>query len=156
MADDHEERYNGQTYYRLPRVPLGKLRELLVTGLDAGDREVGIFHHFGIDTLQPYAMAAPAYAALPPALLAGADAKQELVRQLLGEQIPHYVYDRPKTRAQSGSADNTTGTLAACIGQGFDAGYLAARFAELYGLDPQCLHRYIRGGRYRCTSTYED
>lgn len=156
MADYHEESYNGQTYYRLPRVPLAKLRELLVSGLDAGDREVGIFHHFGIDTIQPYAIAAPAYAALPPALLAGEDAKQQLVRQVLGEQIPHYVYHRPKTRAQSGSADNAGGTLAACVDHGFDSGYLAARFAELYGLETKSLHRYIRGGRYRFTSIYQD
>src|SRR2546422_1077515 len=38
--------------YRLPKLPPGALRAALVRGLDAGDREVGIFNHHGIDVLQ--------------------------------------------------------------------------------------------------------
>lgn len=149
MADYHAEEYRGQVFYRLPELPLAQVRRLLVKGLDAGDREIGIFHHHGLSAIQPYALCASAYTQLAPSCLEGELAKQDLVKQVLGDRIPALVYDRPKTRAQSGSADNATGTLAACIDHGFDSATVRARFAALYGLTDSQLTQFVRGGRYR-------
>ena len=43
MADYSPVIHNELEYYSLPRLPPGRLRRFLVQGLDAGDREVGIF-----------------------------------------------------------------------------------------------------------------
>jgi len=149
MADYHAEVYQGQEFYRLPDLPLAQVRRLLVKGLDAGDREIGIFHHHGLSAIQPYALCAQVYTGLAPSKLQGDLAKQELVQEVLGERIPTLVYDRPKTRAQSGSADNSTGTLAACIDRGLDSATVQQRFASLYGLERKQLAQFVRGGRYR-------
>jgi asparagine synthetase B (glutamine-hydrolysing) len=149
MADYHAEVYRGQEFYRLPDLSLAQVRRLLVKGLDAGDREIGIFHHHGLSAIQPYALCAAAYTGLAPNKLQGDLAKQNLVQEVLGDKIPTLVYDRPKTRAQSGSADNSTGTLAACIDHGLDSAAVQTRFAKLYGLEPKQLTQFVRGGRYR-------
>lgn len=152
-ADYRAETYRGQEYYRLPRLPLPEVRRLLVVGLDAGDREVGIFAAHGIETVQPYALCPDAWTSMPPAMLAREDAKQELVRTAYGGELPGLVFDRPKTRAQSGSADNSTGTLAACVDHGWDSAAVRARFAALHGIDEAALGGFIRGGRYRFRTT---
>ncbi len=149
MADYTPVQYKGKEYYPLPRLPVGRLRELLVAGLDSGDREVGIMNYYGVEIIQPYALCADVYAALPACLLAQARAKQDLARRVFGSDIPDYVYARLKTRAQEGTAGHATGTLAACIDGGIDSEWLKRRFGELYGIDPVQLQRFIRGGYYR-------
>lgn len=148
-ADYRAETYRGVEYYRLPRLSLPEVRRLLVVGLDAGDREVGVFRAHGIEVIQPYALCADAWTALPPSMLLGDDAKQDLVRPAYGDDLPDLVFDRPKTRAQSGSADQSTGTLAACIDRGWDGTRVRARFAALHGIGEATLGRFIRAGRYR-------
>jgi asparagine synthetase B (glutamine-hydrolysing) len=149
MADYSAVSYRGAEYYTLPKVPIGLLRRVLVGGLDAGDREVGVFWHCGVETIQPYALAASAYTAVPASLLTRRGAKQSLVRAILGDRIPGHVYGRKKTRAQEGTAESGGGTLSVCVDNGIDANWLKRRFAEIYGLDPAELHHYIRGGYYR-------
>jgi len=148
-ADYAPVQYKGVQYYSLPRLSAGQLRRVLVAGLDSGDREVGIMKYFGVDTIQPYALCADLYAALPASLLVKAHAKQDLARKVFGGRIPDYVYARLKTRAQEGSPGRATGTLAVCIDGGIDSEWLKRRFGELYGIEPAQLQRFIRGGYYR-------
>jgi asparagine synthetase B (glutamine-hydrolysing) len=155
MADYTAVTLNGREYYTLPRLPPGRLRRHLVQGLDSGDREVGIFTQRGVDAIQPYAMCAGSYAAVPDALVNQADAKAGLVRAIMGTRIPSYVYDRPKVRAQVGGAGTVRGTLAVFAEHGVDAAALAARFAALFGLPVPELGRMIRGGIYRVPTSYQ-
>jgi asparagine synthetase B (glutamine-hydrolysing) len=154
MADYAPVTYRGQEYYALPRIEPGRLRRFLVQGLDAGDREVGVFAHFGLDVIQPYSMCADAYARIPSACLDRPEAKQRLVRAVMGDAIPSYVYDRPKVRAQVGGADEVHGTLAALVDRGIDGAWLERRFCALFDLDPPQLRRAIRAGLYRFPTTY--
>jgi asparagine synthase (glutamine-hydrolysing) len=155
MADYAPVLYGGREYYSLPRLPGGRLRRYLVRGLDAGDREIGIFARVGVDAVQPYALAADAYAAVPASLIEGPHAKGALVRQVMGSGVPAYVYDRPKVRAQVGSAAEVRGTLAIFAAHGLDAAALETRFATLFGLDRRDLPRMIRAGVYRCPASYQ-
>jgi hypothetical protein len=155
MADYIPVAYGGNTHYPLPRLDASRLRRFLVGGLDAGDREVGIFGHFGVDTIEPYAWCADAYTALPGRFVTNTHSKRLLVEQLLIENIPPCIYERPKVRAQAGS-ENVAGTLACLVDQGIDSGYLAMRFAELFDIPPASLPGLVHGGYYRFTSTYPD
>src|SRR6185437_14973927 len=92
MADYVPVTFRGTEFYSLPKLAADKLRRFLVSGLDSGDREVGIFSHFGMDVIQPYAMLADVYASLPAAHVQNADAKQRLVREVMGDKIPAEVY----------------------------------------------------------------
>lgn len=152
MADYHAETYNGENHYVLPRLGQARLRKSLVEGLDSGDREVGIFSHYGFDTIQPYALCAEAYAALPADILGSDQIKQELVREVMGNEIPSHVYSRPKVRAQVASSQNVGGTLAALVNRGVNSEKLVLRFADLMGGNPGDLGRLIRGGFYRISA----
>ena len=149
MADYAAVTYGGREYYALPGVPPGQLRRFLVQGLDAGDREVGVLTHFGVDVIQPYAWCADAYAGIPGPWLQLPSAKSDLVRAVLGSVVPPYVYARKKVRAQAGSAVTPAGILALFADRGIGAQYLASRFARLFGLSERELPRLIRGGVYR-------
>jgi asparagine synthetase B (glutamine-hydrolysing) len=156
MADYAAENYAGRSFYSLPRLPAAQLRRFLVDGLDSGDREVGIFCHYGFETLQPYALCADAYAAIPGGQLESEHAKRTLVRAVMGDEIPAHVYDRPKVRAQVASAAGVAGTLAAMVDRGFDSRRLAQRFADLLGAAPNDLGNLIRAGFYRFDSQYPE
>lgn len=147
VADYAPEAYRGESLYQLPRLSAGRLRRHLVAGLDAGDREVGIFAQQGLDVIQPYALCARAYAALPDAVVDGARAKTTFVRAVMGAGIPECVYERPKVRAQVGGTRG--GTMRLLLDRGIDGAWLAARFATLFQLDPAEVRRSIRAGRYR-------
>lgn len=156
MADYTPVTYLNHEYYPLPRMPAGRLRRFLVQGLDAGDREIGVFAHYGLDAVQPYALCAEAYTSLPGGCLERPEAKQRMVREVMGAAIPSYIYDRPKVRAQVGGADEVRGTLAALVDHGVDSAWLERRFCELFDLDLAELHRSIRAGFYRFTTSYPD
>ncbi|MDB4963604.1 MAG: hypothetical protein JWP01_3603 [Myxococcales bacterium] len=156
VADYSPVTYRGTDYYPLPRMPAGQLRRFLVQGLDAGDREIGVFAHYGLDAIQPYALCAGAYTALPSGCLERAEAKQRLVRQVMGDAIPSYVYERPKVRAQIGGAGEVRGTLAALVDRGIDATWLERRFCELFDLELPQLRRAVRAGLYRFPTAYPD
>ncbi len=154
MADYAPESYRGREYYSLPRLSVSRLRRFLVDGLDSGDREVGIFAHYGFDTLQPYALSADVYAAFPGSHLESEHGKRNLVRAVMGDEIPAHVYDRPKVRAQVASAAGVSGTLATVVDRGFDSGRLARRFAELFSASDDDLGNLIRAGFYRFAAEY--
>jgi hypothetical protein len=147
LADYAPESYRGASLYPLPRLSPGRMRRHLVAGLAAGDREVGIFAQRGLDVIQPYALCAHAYAALPHAVIDAPHAKSTLARAVIGARVPEFVYARPKVRAQVGGARG--GTMRLLLDRGIDGAWLAARFATLFQLEPAAVRRFIRAGRYR-------
>jgi asparagine synthetase B (glutamine-hydrolysing) len=148
MADYTPVEYAGRAHYELPRLPPGRVRRFLVQGLDSGDREVGVFARYGVDCIQPYALCPDAYTSLPGKVVEHDRAKQRLVRAVLGEQVPAFVYARKKARAQVGG-DKVGGTLAALLDAGIDQAGLTARFAALYGLSEPEVGHMLFSGRYR-------
>jgi hypothetical protein len=149
LIDYAAERYQGETYYELPRLSPRMLRASLVRGLDTSHREVGVFGGFGVPVVQPYAVAVDTYLALPEDFLLLPERKERLCRAIFGERLPAFVYERPKARAQTGGAEGA-GVLGACLRHGIDAHYLRARFAELHGVeDSAALDRFVRAGLYR-------
>lgn len=154
MADYAPVVFRRQEFYTLPRVPAHKLRRFLVSGLDAGDREVGIFSHFDIDVIQPYSMLADVYASLPAAYLQETDAKQRLVRRIMGGKIPEEIYRRPKVRAQVGGSHEVGGTLRVMIDAGLTGDHLRQRFAKLFNCAEDARDRLIQAGYYRFTDTF--
>ncbi len=113
LADYAPEDYRGRLHYPLPQLSPGRLRRHLVAGLDAGDREVGLFTQQGLDVIQPYAHCAREYAALPDAMLDAPHAKARLVRAVMGAHVPDFVYERPKMRAQVGGRSRRNDASAA-------------------------------------------
>jgi asparagine synthetase B (glutamine-hydrolysing) len=150
LVDYHLETYKGRPYYQLPRLSPTALQASLVQGLDTCHREVGIFAAWGLGVVQPYAVAADHYLALPEAFLATENRKELLCRAIVGDLLPGYIYTRPKVRAQVGSVEIGGGVLAACVDRGLDGRWLRRRFAELHDVtDVAALDRFIRAGRYR-------
>lgn len=156
MADYSPVQYRGNEYYRLPRLDPGRLRRFLVSGLDSGDREVGVFAHYGLDTIQPYAIFANAYTSLPAEYVQNSDAKQRLVEKVMGERIPAEIYSRPKVRAQVGGSEEIGGTLAALVDRGLNGERLQERFVELLGCETSELRRLIHAGFYRFPTQYPE
>ena len=149
FADYTAEQLEGRLYYELPRLPRGRLRRFLVRGLDAGDREVGPFARHGAEVVQPYLLAASAYAALPDAFVEDRAAKQRLAERLVGARLPRFVFERPKVRAQCAREGRPGGTLALLHARGIDQARLLTRFAELLAVEPTWARELIRGGVYR-------
>ena len=149
MADYSAVDVDGRLYYELPRLDKGRLRRFLVNGLDSGDREVGIFARYGLDTIQPYALCAELYTALPGSLIAEEDSKQALVKEVMGDRVPAYVLDRPKVRAQAGDAAAGQGILGAFARANIDQAELTSRFARLLDATLDDTKKLIRTGFYR-------
>lgn len=108
VCDYHEERVGDAVYYKIPRIPAGRRRKYFVRGLDAGDREIGVFSAYGLTTCQPFALLAERYMRVPAASLDQPDIKWTLNGPLLAPQAAPHV-SRSKTRAQVGGED--LGTL---------------------------------------------
>ena len=107
VCDYHEERIDGTVYYRQPRVPLETRRRFLLRGLDAGDREIGVFGAFGLLACQPYAALARLYLQIPSDLLADPNLKRGLNAPLLRPELRDRV-NTAKQRAQVGGRDGGT------------------------------------------------
>lgn len=156
LADYHPERYAGKTYYSLPRLKGSDLRTSLVRGLATSHREVGIFGACGLSAIQPYAVAADDYLALPHELFDQEDRKQRLCRAIFGESLPGYIYARRKSRAQLGDSA-CGGILAVAVDKGIDSAMLRSRFAALHGVaDEKQLDGFLRGGLYRTAIPFAD
>jgi hypothetical protein len=152
LVDYKPERFRGNTYYALPRVGPERLRDILIHGLETTHREAGIFQAWDLPLVQPFAAATEAYLSLPGWLLQENDRKDRLVASIVGRELPDYIYERPKVRAQLGGTDDGGGVLGACIDRGIDAAYLRRRFAQLHEMtDAETLEKFIRAGRYRAS-----
>jgi asparagine synthetase B (glutamine-hydrolysing) len=150
LADYATEQIDGHEYYRVPAVNPVALRHALIRGLDAGDREVGIFGHYGLDVIQPYGLVCDRYMRVPGAFIGEARFKQTLARAMAGDLLPACIFDRPKVRAQIGSSAQPTGILPVLLRHGCDAAWLRRAFCRVFNIEDQAfLRRFIRGGRYR-------
>ena len=109
VCDYSEEHVGNTVYYKIPRVPLDKRRRFFVRGLDASDREIGVFWAYGLAVCQPFVVLAERYMRIPASMLAEPDLKWTLNGPLLASEAAPHV-NRAKTRAQVGGKD--LGTLA--------------------------------------------
>ena len=156
VADYTPVRVGDRELYSLPRMSAGRTRRFLVQGLDTGDREVGIFARRGVDCVQPYALCASAYAALPDRAVESPNAKQALARAVMGDRIPEHVYARPKVRAQVGSSDEVSGTLKALLDAGIDSAALESRFESALRLTAKERRSLMRAGMYRFVRSFDE
>jgi asparagine synthetase B (glutamine-hydrolysing) len=150
LADYTPVQYQGREYYTLPRLDPGRLRSALIRGLDAGDREVGVFNHHGIDVIQPYGLVVDEYLRLPGAFVADQRCKQVLVREIAGDLLPAFLFDRQKVRAQIGTSGEPTGILPVLADARRDAAWLRAAFCRLFSIQEEAfLQEFVRLGVYR-------
>lgn len=147
-SDYSQVEYQGRTHYALPRMRPSAMRRFLVEGLDAGDREVGIYAAHGIQCIQPYLMALEPYLGLDASIVDRPMGKQLFARLTWGARLPEMVYNRPKVRAQEGSSGTPTGSMAVALDAGFDSDGLRRRFCELLGITDTQAKRFVRGGHY--------
>ena len=119
-----------------------------VRGLDAGDREIGIFSAFGLLLIQPFAKLADLYLRVPPTIIDKENGKWLLNSSLLTQDVSAVV-GRAKCRAQVGGADG--GTLGIYHNLGITQENLLAMWASQTGLGHASLkaEALIQFGRYR-------
>lgn len=147
LCDYKEERVGNAVYYKIPRIPLANRRKYFVRGLDAGDREIGVFGAHGLTACQPFAVLADLYMNIPADILDQPDIKWKLNGPLLtGSAAPHV--NRSKTRAQVGGQDQ--GTLAAYHQLGADDQHLRRLWQQQFpGEATSSCDGLIQFGRYR-------
>lgn len=152
VADYAPLSHAGQEIYKLPRVGPGALRMALVRGLDAGDREVGIFNHHGIDVIQPYGLVSDQFLQLPASFLDGDGSKQLLFQEIAGDLLSFFLFARRKARAQIGDHIGPGGMLSTLRRAGCDARWLRQAFCQRFRIMQESfLDTFIRIGRYRFT-----
>lgn len=157
VADYTPVEYRGREYYRLPRLDPDNLRLTLMAGLDSGDREVGVFHHHGLDLMQPYGLVVDAYCGVRSLELAQAGGKQALVEKLAGDLLPAFVRERRKVRAQIGTASQPTGILPVMVDSGRDSTWLKTEWRRHFGVDDiRRQNLFIRDGIYKSASTFPE
>jgi asparagine synthetase B (glutamine-hydrolysing) len=153
LADYAPLSYENREFYRLPQVSPALLRTALIRGLDAGDRELGIFNHHGIDLIQPYGLLVDEYRRLPATLLGGERSKPDIVREVASDLLPSFLFTRLKARAQVGDPVGPGGILSALLRTGRDAPWLRRAFCHRFMItEERLLDSFIRLGRYRSTS----
>ena len=147
VCDYKEEIVDGQVYYPQPRLRPGQYRRFLVRGLDAGDREIGVFNHFGLIGCQPFAGVGDLFMKVPNRILENDNCKEYLNGALLPADVREVVNPR-KTRAQVGGLD--MGTLGVCHALNFgSAEFLRIWSQEFPGEKISSVEDLISVGRYR-------
>jgi len=147
VCDYKEEVVDGKIYYPQPRLRPGKYRRFLVRGLDAGDREIGVFNHFGLTGCQPYASVGELYMTVPNRILENSDCKEYLNSSLLPADV-RSVVNSTKTRAQVGGRD--MGTLGICHTLKYDSTEFLKMWSEEFpGESTRSVEDLISIGRYR-------
>lgn len=127
----------------------------LVRGLDAGDREVGVFNHHGIEVVQPYGLVSDQFLQLPASFFAREDSKQLLFQEIAGDLLPFFLFARRKVRAQIGNPVGPGGTLSALQRAGCDSRWLRQAFCRRFMVkEERSLDGFIRLGRYRFLSEF--
>jgi asparagine synthetase B (glutamine-hydrolysing) len=155
LADYVPLSYAGREIYKLPRVGPQHLRAALLRGLDAGDREVGIFNHHGLDVVQPYGLVTDQLLPLPGSFIGGENSKQLLAREIAGDLLPSFLFARAKARAQIGDPLGPGGILATLQRAGCDSRWLRQAFSRRFMVkEERSLDGFIRLGRYRFLSEF--
>jgi len=154
VCDYHEEMVDGTIYYPQPRMALAKRRRFFVRGLDAGDRELGLFNAYQIPVIQIFAAVARDYLTVPEEILQRSDCKEFLNDHLLPEYV-RQVVSTSKRRAQVGGEDG--GTLALFHRAGLDQQSLIELWMEqLPGDIGNAATDIIHFGRYRTQPRVKD
>jgi hypothetical protein len=153
VADYTPVVHGGKEYYPQPRVSKRRLRGFFVYGLEAGDREIGIFHRHDIVAIQPYEAVAELYLALPADAIEPADAKEKLNLPLIPNPRVRDLVGRVKVRAQVGGKEG--GTLALFHDNGVDQESLRKRWLEIFAplTRGEIRDDLITTGRYRMMET---
>jgi hypothetical protein len=147
VCDYAEERVGDTTYYKIPRIPVHKRRKYFVRGLDAGDREIGVFAAYGLIACQPFAVLAEHYMRIPASMLEQPDLKWQLNGPLLASQAEPHV-NRAKKRAQVGGKD--LGTLGIYHQLGIGQAQLRRVWqAQFPGETAHDCDEFIQFGRYK-------
>lgn len=150
FADYAPVTYRGREYYGLPDLPEDQLRMALIKGMQAGDREVGVFHAAGLEVIQPYAFLFESLLGVPSGI-----AKQDVIEAIAGDALPREVYDRPKARAQIGDGEVVRGIMPLLLDSDRDGDWLAAAFRTEFRVPADLpLRDFIRMGVYRCAVGY--
>jgi asparagine synthetase B (glutamine-hydrolysing) len=150
VADYSAVTYRGTEYYPQPRLSRERRRRVFVSGLDTSDREIGVFHHFGLTAIQPYSVLAEEYLSVPASFLDRPDCKPLLNLELIPDEDVRRFVTTTKVRAQVGGEDGGTlglfhdaGITQTILRERWDA--LFAGFGRASSADP-----LIVAGRYRC------
>ena len=147
VCDYREERVGDALYYKIPRIPTDRRRKYFVRGLDAGDREIGVFWAYGLIACQPFALLAENYMRVPAAMLDRPDIKWTLNAPLVAPAaLPHV--SKSKTRAQVGGKD--MGTLGIYHRLGIGEAELRRLWREQFPGEPAiACDDLIELGRYK-------
>lgn len=147
VCDYKEEVIDGVIYYAQPKISLARRRRFFTKGLEAGDREVGVFSHFGLILVQPYAAVADLYMQLPAKELDKLNSKVLLNGPLLPSSILAQL-NMAKTRAQVGGKDG--GVLGICHRNGITQDALTKIWQDLFPRESaESIKSFIQVGNYR-------
>jgi asparagine synthetase B (glutamine-hydrolysing) len=147
VCDYKEELIDGVIYYPQPKISLARRRRFFTKGLEAGDREVGVFSSFGLILAQPYAAVADLYLQLPIKELEQSNAKVALNGPLLPDHILSQL-NMAKTRAQVGGKDG--GVLGICHRNGITQDLLSSMWQKAFpGESVESIKSLIQVGNYR-------
>lgn len=144
VIDYKEEKVEGKVYYKLPNIPLDRLRNFLVKGLDTSDRELGVFYNFGFYTVQPYNCVIDQYLSIDSKYLKDEKFKYKMNKYLIPKEIFSLI-SLKKNRAQS--CDKGFGALNLFINSRITQKKLIKDFNKIY-LDDKS-HEIIEFGKYR-------
>jgi hypothetical protein len=149
VADYAPVQYKGSVYYEQPKIAKGRLRKFFTFGLDTSDREVGVFHRYGIRTVQPFSAVAEDYLALPDALFEQSTCKETLNTPLIRNAEARELVNKAKVRAQVGGTDG--GTLGLFHDSGITQETLKKKWEELFRplVRDNLLEPLFFSGRYR-------
>ena len=149
VCDYREEQVGNTVYYKIPRIPVDKRRKYFVRGLDAGDREIGVFSAYGLIACQPFAVLAERYMRIPASMLEQPDLKWALNGALLAPPVAAHV-NRAKTRAQVGGKD--LGTLGLYHQFGIGEAQLRRAWQDQFLTErPETCDEFIQFGRYKAS-----
>jgi hypothetical protein len=78
-----------------------------------------------------------------------------LTKQIAGDLLPAFIFDRVKVRAQIGNSKQPTGILPLLIESGCNLDWMKNAFCQIFGIqDKSFLNRFIRTGVYRFIHEY--
>jgi len=148
VCDYQEEEINGTIYYPQPKIKAVKRRRFFMRGLDAGDREIGVFNAFGLPVCQAYSVVSDNYISVPGEYLEQDNAKILLNSHLLPDMLFDKV-GKAKVRAQVGGKDG--GVLGAFHALGLDEEKLLDIWNSGFPINtrPDDPSDIIQFGRYR-------
>ncbi|MCZ7678223.1 MAG: hypothetical protein M5U28_05400 [Sandaracinaceae bacterium] len=106
----------------------------------------GVFARRGVRVVQPYLLAAEAYAALPDAFVDAPSASARLVRMAFGDGVPPLA----------GAPEDASGRAELLRRRGASPARLAARFRELLAIGEGEQRALLSGGCYRFPTRWSE